>query len=415
MATMSESGTIRLCIAYVLRRFPTLSETFVTHEILELRRVGVRVLVLSLLEPRDRVVSDDALEVCQQDVCYAPFLSFPMLAIQVGILFRYPLRYLRALATAVFERKPTAYELAKALALFPKCIWFGRLCRQAGVSHVHAHWPGLATLGAEIVSTICDAPFSFTVHTIGDIEYAGFYEQARRAQAVRVNTHHNRLLMAKCFPEFTGKIRMIRAIGTWPHEGTQRQDDPLDDGNRQLLAIGRLIEKKGFGYLVEAMRILRARGVPVRCLIIGDGPLRDSLAMMIQDRNLEGSVQLIGAVPHESVSVYLSACDVVVVPSVRVDDKEGVEDGLPQVILEAMAAGKPVVATEAGAISEVVQNGVTGLLVPQGDSERLAVAIAHLLADLRLRHEIGTRAREFVGEEFNNQRTVRALMEVFTN
>ena len=412
---MSESGAIRLCVAYVLRRFPALSEAFVTHEILELRRAGVRVLVLSLLEPRDKVVSQDALEACQQDVYYAPFLSISMLTVQVGTLVRYPLRYLRALATAVFERKPTAYELAKALALFPKCIYFGRLCRQAGVSHVHAHWLGLATLGAEVVSTICDAPFSFSVHTIGDIEYVGLYQQAKRARAVRVNTHHNHLLIMRRFPELTGKIKMVRAMGTWPHEGTQRQDVPLGDANRQLLAIGRLIEKKGFGHLVEAVRILRVRGVPVRCLIIGDGPLRDSLAMMIEDRNLEGSVQLIGAVPHESVSAYLSACDVVVAPSVRVQDREGMEDGLPQVILEAMATGKPVVATDAGAISEVVQDGVTGLLVPKGDPERLAEAIGHLLADPRLRHQIGMRAREFVGEEFDNRRTLARLVEMFTN
>lgn len=413
---MSESGTTRLCIAYVLRRFPVLSETFVTHEILELRRAGVRVLVLSLLKSQDKIVTQDVLEVCQQDVYYAPFLSIPILARQVGAMMYYPLRYLRTLATTVFEKKPAVLDLAKALAVFPKSVHFGRLCRQAGVSHIHAHWPGLATLGAEVVSTICGVPFSFTVHTIGDIEYVGLYEQSKHARTIRAISHYHRLLMTGRFPEFADKVEMIRVMSTWSDERVQRQDIRLSYRRcGQVLAIGRLIEKKGFRYLIEAVRILRARGVRIQCQIVGDGPLRDMLADMIQSYDLEEMFQLVGAVPHERVFVYLSECDVLVVPSVRVDDKEGMEDGLPLVILEAMTVGKPVVTTDAGAICETVQDGVTGLLVPQGDSERLADAIEHLLANPRLCHEIGMQAKGFINEEFDSLQTVRALMEVFTN
>ena len=406
-----------MCVAYVLRRFPALSETFVTHEIRELRRAGVRTLVFSLLRPRDTIVSAESADVCQADVYYAPFLSYTVLGTQLGVLQNHPKRYIRAFTDILLEKKPKLLELVKALAIFPKSIYFAQICRELGVSHVHAHWPGLTTIGAETMSTLCDVPFSVSLHTARDIEYEGLQNQIERAAAVRVNTHRNRRLLAECFPEFADKIRMVRAMPTWPDSSKGRPQGNLGptDKAKRLLAIGRLVEKKGLSYLIEAMRILQERGMLVRCLIVGDGPLRDSLTELIRIYNLKDAVYLMGAVPHEDILVYLHRCDVVIAPSVRVENEGGTveEDGLPQVILEAMAMGKPVVTTDVGAISEVVRDGVTGLLVSQRDPQRLAGAIERLLAESEWGCAMGRRARAFMREEFNKHRVVQALSEMF--
>jgi len=174
-----------------------------------------------------------------------------------------------------------------------------------------------------------------------------------------------------------------------------------------VLAIGRLVEKKGFADLVDACGILRDRGVPFSCEIVGKGVLHDKLARRIASRNLEALVSLAGPLPRGEVVKRLPQAAVLAVPCLVA--KDGNRDGLPTVIAEAMSAGVPVVATRVTGIPEAVEDGKTGCLLEPGDPEALAVALAGLLTNPGLRGSMGAAGRKRAAELFDGRRNAALL------
>ena len=174
-----------------------------------------------------------------------------------------------------------------------------------------------------------------------------------------------------------------------------RATRPSRDDSLRILAVGRLVEKKGFDVLVEAVGMLRQ---PFHLQIVGDGPQRRRLAAMIALGGLTDRVTLCGSVPHDELPAYYEAASVVAVPSVV--DRSGDRDGVPNVLLEAMSCERPVVACDAGAISTAVAHGDTGLLIPSGNAEALAAALERLAEDPGLRARLARRARARVQEQF---------------
>jgi glycosyltransferase involved in cell wall biosynthesis len=167
------------------------------------------------------------------------------------------------------------------------------------------------------------------------------------------------------------------------------------------LAVGRLVEKKGFEYLIDACALLREDGMPFSCTLVGEGYLKTSLRTRIAELALEDSVLLVPFRPHAELRTYYLRSDVLVAPSVVATD--GDRDGLPNVILEAMASGLPVIASDAGSISEAVRDTQTGLLVPQGDARALANALVRVQRDHGLSADMSGRAQEFVRAEFSEE------------
>jgi glycosyltransferase involved in cell wall biosynthesis len=185
-----------------------------------------------------------------------------------------------------------------------------------------------------------------------------------------------------------------------------------DNGQRPLLfSVGQLKEKKGFPYLIRACRLLRDWGYEFGCEIVGEGPERPELEALITELNLDDTVVLCGALPHSTVvekyaqaTLFALAC----VPA-----RDGDRDGLPNVLLEAMAARVPVVSTQFSGVPEAVENGVTGLLVPPRDAEALAEALARLLDAPGLGVDLGREGRKRVQERFNIHDNVGRLIELF--
>jgi glycosyltransferase involved in cell wall biosynthesis len=184
-----------------------------------------------------------------------------------------------------------------------------------------------------------------------------------------------------------------------PHRSTDR---PM------LLAVGQLKEKKGFRYLLEACRLLLDRGMDFECEIVGEGPLRASLQKTINDLALTNTVNLAGSLPHDEVIQRYRRADVFVLPSVTAAD--GDRDGIPNVILEAMAMQLPVVSTRHSGIPEVVQHGTTGLLVPPKDPEALADTLGILIGDKAARVAYGVAGRQRVVEVFDLEVNVKKLL-----
>jgi glycosyltransferase involved in cell wall biosynthesis len=176
-----------------------------------------------------------------------------------------------------------------------------------------------------------------------------------------------------------------------------------------VLAVGRLVEKKGFDVLLEAASILAARGVAFRCWIAGEGPERERLSAMIRGWNLEGAVELLGPVCQDRLAgdLYLRA-HVLAQPSIVTPD--GDQDGIPTVVLEAMTVGLPVVATTVSGIPEAIEDGETGLLVGPRDPRALADALARVLADDALAERLASKARRRIEERFNLRENAKRLV-----
>jgi glycosyltransferase involved in cell wall biosynthesis len=191
----------------------------------------------------------------------------------------------------------------------------------------------------------------------------------------------------------------------WAYVSRGRRNEPP-----VIVAVGRLTPKKGFDHLVEACSVLSGRGLDFRCDIVGpDGGLGTSLGRRIAELGLEARVRLVGATPPAETRARIAGADLLACPSIRTDS--GSSDGIPNVVLEAMALGTPVVATDAGGIPEVVRPGETGYRVPQRDPRALADALAAALADETGRRRMAEAARARVESAFDVRRTTRAFLD----
>lgn len=185
----------------------------------------------------------------------------------------------------------------------------------------------------------------------------------------------------------------------------------LRDDDVTILAVGRMVYKKGFEFLVAAMPKILERTPNARLVLVGYGDLRDELEAQAHALGLNGDVTFAGRVPHEDIPAYFGAADIVSVPSVR--DAAGNVDGLPNVVLEAMAAGKPIVASNIAGFPDVIRDGESGMLVPEKDAAALADAIVELARDAPLRERLGMRARTQVHERLNWENVAKRFVAVY--
>ncbi|HET7477334.1 MAG TPA: glycosyltransferase [Dermatophilaceae bacterium] len=338
-------------VAVVLSGWPRVSEVFAVNELVALHRAGMLGPVFAL-KPGDG----------------------------------------RAPHPAIAEVAPYVRLLPPA----PPAALAATVARQldgTGVAAVHGYFAHDPARVAADAADLLGLPFGFSTHAL-DARKTPPAELAGRARRAR--------LVLACNGDVAGVIaRAGRVPELVPHGvdldafavSPVREGDPAPV---RLLAVGRLVEKKGFDVLVAAVRSIR-RDVRVR--IVGTGPLHDRLAEQIRAAGLADRVQLAGRQTHATLPVAYAAADIVVVPSVT--DRDGDRDGLPNVVLEAMASGRPVVASDLAAIPAAVQDGTTGLLVPAGDPGALAEALTTLIDDPGLRASMGWAGRKVVEADYD--------------
>ena len=307
------------------------------------------------------------------------------------------------------------YEPAKRAR---HALYFAHLLRRQGVEHVHVHFANRATHAALFIHELTGIPFSFTAHAqdfLVDLGSDALLGEmcARAAFVVAVSEWSRRALIEKC-PSAGAKIHRVYnglPLDRWPA--------PLptalsSTGELRIFSVGRLIEFKGFADLIAACAKLRERGVPFRCEMAGDGPLREALEARIRSvPGLASCVRLTGLVTQEEVRARMIECDVFAL-ACRVDEK-GACDVLPTVILEAMAAGRPVVSTRLAGVPEMVADEKTGLLVPPGDPGALAEALIRLANEPELRTAFGLAGRARLTAEFSADESARQLGALLTN
>lgn len=298
------------------------------------------------------------------------------------------------------------------LELFLQAASISAEVRNRGIGHVHAHFASSAAVVAMLVHDIAGVSFSFTAHA------KDIYQQdhddilletaLERAAFVVTVTDFNVRHLAQRFPASAAKIRRI--YNGVPVEKISVSSQAFTDA-QLILAVGRLIEKKGFNYLIEACRYLRDRKRKFVCMIIGTGDREDELRGLIGRLDLSDTVQLVGPQSQGAVAEAIARSSMMVLPCVVATD--GDRDALPTVLLEAMAAGRPVVSTTLEGVDEIVDSGRTGFLIPQHDSAGLAQAIDRLLTDSALRTEMGQAARRKAEKIFNLRENVAQLARLF--
>lgn len=417
-AAVAATGALprRERVGYVLKMFPRFSETFVLREVLELERQGMEVRTFSMKTPHGPQQADVARVHALQSVLPDPhrLLTPAVLGAHARCLLRGPSRYFGALRFAITRRD------RKALDKFVQAGVVADACARENIGHLHAHFASGPTRVVKLASLISGVPFSFTAHA-KDLYWHGHRHGTskklkKRVQLARfvavISEENRRFIESQGFKVKEGRIRPLY-IGlrmddyrfTLP-SARPRSPRPL------VLAVGRLIEKKGFHVLLEATAELVQRGVRLRVAIAGEGPEESALRARIQDLGLEGTVRLLGSVPLERLRRrYYARARVLVQPCVVA--KDGDQDGIPTVLLEAMALGVPVISTKVSGIPEAITDGEDGYLTEPGDVSLLATRIAALLADPLLADRLALRARARAECQFDLERNVGALRKLF--
>lgn len=387
----------------MLTEFPVLRETFVLHEILALEELGAHVTVFAFRGPKPGPVHE-ALGRLRGEIVYSPRPGAVMLPIWLIIgLLRWP-RALGALMWLVIRsswRQPV--WLIKSLWTLAGSCHFAAEVMRRDVQHLHAHFAWMATLSAMAIAKLTGITFSFTAHA-HDIflNKTLLGEKIRAALFVVTISEYNRAYLAEIFPRIDiEKVHVIHCgVDT-----SQFRPAKKHDGKHIILSVGGLVDFKGFPYLIEACRILAQRKIDYQCRIIGDGKMRKALEAQIAQAGLQEQVRLLGAMPIERVREQHHEATVYVQPSIRTPS--GLQDGIPVALMEAMASGLPVVATDVSGIPELVQDRKTGLLVHAADAVAIADAVQHLLDDLGLRDRLSSMARRKVEAEFDLRTTAR--------
>jgi glycosyltransferase involved in cell wall biosynthesis len=373
-------------VGYLLKCFPRLSETFILNEVLELERQGVDLRVYSLNEPQEPVTHRLAARV-RSPIAYLPY---PLLRhahryalAHLALLARHPLGYLRTLATVLFALDGDLLER------FVQAGFLAGLLQRDGVRHVHAgfvHYPGSV---AWLVHRITGRTFSLATHAKDMVHSPPELLRRKLAEAEVVFTctqFNVPALKERAGPAGLRRLRRIyhgADLARFPYAPGPPLDPPL------VLAVGRLVEKKGLDHLISACRLLRERGRRFQCRIVaGSRDLWDELTAQILALDLAEHVVLAGPLDQDEVRRWYRSASVFALPCVVAED--GDRDGIPNVLVEAAATGAPLVSTAVGGIPELVRDGETGLVVPPRDPAALAHAIERLLDS----PELATRLRE---------------------
>jgi glycosyltransferase involved in cell wall biosynthesis len=458
-------------IGYIIRSYPRLSQTFILNEILALEELGVQLHLFPSTNPREAVVQAQAAEVRAPVEYLEQATGRGRLATLAGHLraaLATPLRYAKTYAYVLRHKElDEGYTAASRWECFAEALHLAERLRQlrsAGqpLDHLHAHFAHDPTLIALLAHKLTGISYSFTAHArdLFQIPQPALTERIAGATAVITCSAANLdYLNESAAPADRGKIRLIYhgvdlrgfqplSESAKPREATRRKEiehqvqdqssTAMDASDAEMLqtfedspehstinlrvpsrnfadplilSVGRLVEKKGFPDLLLALGQIKQGGRKFRCAIYGEGPLYAELAAMIEQLDLRDEVQLPGAVAQRDLIPVFQQADIFALAPFVTED--GDRDGVPNVLVEAMACGLPVVSTAVSGIPELVVHDRNGLLVAPHDPAALAEALAALIDDAERRAQLGAQARQTVIEHFDLRAAARELAALF--
>jgi len=408
---MSEAtGTM----AYLTQVYPGL--TTVYREVLALRAKGLAVKTFATWQPKPESVSEEARELIGETFYIFPIRWRRFLKAHAGYLLTKPVAYIATLIFVLTRPGQSLSKRRRTLFHFGEAVYLAAEIERQNIRHIHAHFALNAATLALVVGRLTEVSFSFTAHA-NDIfaDRVILKEKIEAARFIVVISEYNKRFLVEYAgkPEIAVKIHVIHSgvpLADFRPEACPARDPaelPL------ILTVGRLVEKKGFPFLIRACRHLRDRGYRVRCIIVGSGPQEEMLNRLIHDLDMEDWIELSGWLDQTQVRAYLEDATIFALPCVVAAD--GDRDGIPAVLMEAMVMAKPCVSTTISGIPELIEDGHSGLLVPEKDEIALADALMRLLADPQLASQLGQAGREKVQREFNLDRVTDQLLDLFAS
>lgn len=391
----------RKAVAYILAEFPSKTETFILKEVLFINdSLPLHIIVL---KKGDKHINNHGCNAFDNSIIYVPhWWSLKILlhaALNVNILCK----------KFIFSGFWNCLHRVKALLI---SSYVAGKIEEMRIGHIHAHFANYPTDVAMMVSDFLGIPFSFTAHA-HDI-YVDTHElpaKIGKAKFVTTCTGYNKRWLDILAPTEHQKIHLIYHgvdMDYWQFRQSKPMSEPL-----RILTIGRLIEKKGIIFLLEAVYSLQKKGIPVQLSIVGKGVEEPKLKRFCKESGLEYTVDFLGWRAPDQIKALYFHSDIFILPSVIASN--GDRDGIPNVVLEAMAAGIPVISTSVSGIPEVIKHGYNGLLVPEKNSEQLTHAIDILIRERNLRESLVENAYKTVTDNFDSNKCCQLLLQLFEN
>ncbi len=402
-------------LGFVVKRYPRYSETFIVREIIAHEEAGIPVEIFALRPPNDHHFQDIIARV-KANVNYLYMPPLPPHAEPVPVDALVPSVFWETLQRMAQTFPDFWQMLAYATGEEARNVYQASLLsfkvQQLGITHLHAPFSNQPATVCRLASLFTGVPFSFTARAKDIYHESVNHDDLRRkleeAAAVVTITRFNLQYLRDTYGSAAANIEHI-------YNGLELSRlayrEPIYRENL-VVAVGRLVPKKGFEYLISACSLIKSTGRVFRCVIVGSGPRQGELQQQIDALNLRDTVQLLGPLPHVEVAELVQSAAAFTLPCIVADD--GDRDGLPNVIFEAMALGTPVVSTDVTGIPEILTDGETGLMVAQRNSEELASALEKLLVGVDLRISLCRNARRLIEREFDANRNAARRRLLFS-
>lgn len=394
-------------VAFIVSKFPSYDEAFLLRELHALSKV-MPTVIFSLRYAKDPIIHDQARELLDR-VLYLPyFFSLKLIGVNLKWMVTRPLRYFGTLAKIFCGNFLSPQFLIRSLVFFPKSVLFADWAMKNGVTHIHAYWATYPATVAFAVHELAGIRYSFMGHAHDIYLDTTFLpEKMMKSSFISTCTTSNKDHLAKVAPAYDReRIRII-------HHGLDlKQFESVPDKKNEvfeILSVGTLQYYKGFNYLLDSLAILRDRGIRFHCTIVGGGPEEKNLKEQRARLELEHTVTMTGPLKQNEVIPHYKKADV----SVLMAQSEW-HWGIPNVLIESLAARTAVITTRFGSVEELIQQDRTGLIVTAKDPLSLADALQRYQQNPALRQKHVEAGNDLVRREFTLETNVREYVERFT-
>lgn len=406
-------------ITFIFSQFPCYDETFILREMSQLKNEGLNFLIYSIKKCKDKIIHNDAKGLMKL-TRYLPFTSFELILNNIYFILRHPLRYFATFIQVFFSNLKSPEFLLKSICLWPQAVGFAWQARKDKITHVHGQWATYPATFAFVISRLNNIPFSFTGHAHDIyVNTVGLREKIKAAKFVTTCTQDNkryllRLLSSGTVPcgdsPFADKI-IVSYHGLDLEKFSRVNVFNIEsESSFRILSVGSLLECKGFDILIDACKILKDKGIDFECTIAGGGSLEKSLKSQVTSLKLEEKIKFTGYISQDKLIPLYKQADAFALP-VKLD----IHWGIPNVVIEAMAAKVSVITGNLPSIPEIIQDGVSGFIIPEKDPHALADKLMLLAKNPELRKQISDAGYINILEKFDLRKNATNLVSLFND
>ena len=400
-----KNQTMRL--AYLTSQYPATSHTFISREVAALRELEVSVETFSIRPPTENELNDDALKK-EAEGTFTVLRQPPttIFAAQAIVLFTSPAGYFRTMGRALAHRPPGLRGWAMAFVYFAEALVLARELKRRGITRLHNHFANAGAIVGFLAAGLLHMPWSFTMHGISETDYPAGLLLARKIEAADfvacVSYFGRAQAMRLVSPDHWAKLHVVRCglpLSTLPTPSAKLDED-------RIICVGRLSPEKGQVGLLEAFAGISSGAPGAQLVFVGDGPEAADLRARSQALGIADKVTFTGRLGEQETLEQIASSDILVLPSFM--------EGLPIVLMEAMALGTSVIASRVAGIPELVEDGKSGLLFTPSNWDELAACISRLLGNDGLRRTLAENAKAAVATEFEITKSTNQLRSLFS-